>query len=85
MRFSTESVRSRPLLVKFASVWDRRLLLSSKYKLKDFTEANLFVREDRPPNERKVSARRKVSMQGVGYSGEAISTGARTDLIENNY
>ena len=79
-RFSTESVRSRPLLVKFASVWDRRLLLSSKYKLKDFTEANLFVREDRPPNERKVSARRKVSMQGVGYSGEAISTGARTDL-----
>ena len=29
-RFSTESVRSRPLLVKFASVWDHRLLLSSK-------------------------------------------------------
>ena len=24
-----ESVRSRPLLVKFASVWDRKLLLSS--------------------------------------------------------
>ena len=82
-RFSTESVRSRPLLVKFASVWDRRSLLSSKYKLKDFTEANLFVREDRPPNERKVSARRKVAMQGVGDSGEAISTGARTDLIDN--
>ena len=52
-RFSTESVRSRPFLVKFASVWDHRLLLSSKYKLKGFSEANLFVREERSPNERK--------------------------------
>ena len=45
-RSSTESVRSRPLFVKFASVWDRKLLLSSKYKIKDFSEVNLFVRED---------------------------------------
>lgn len=64
-RFSTNSVRSQPLLVKFASVWDCKLLLSSKYKLKDFSEANLFVREDKPPNERKVSARQQVSKQGV--------------------
>ena len=47
-RFSTESVRSQPFLVKFASVWDRRLLLSSKYNFEGFSEANLFVREDRP-------------------------------------
>ena len=46
-RFSPESVRSLPLLVKFASVWDCRLLLSSKYKLTGFSETNLFVREDR--------------------------------------
>ena len=81
-RFSTESVRSRPLLVKFASVWDRKLLLSSKYKIKDFSEANLFVREDRPPNECKVSARRQVTKQGVSDLG-AVSTGARIDLIDN--
>lgn len=64
-KFSTKSVRSQPLLVKFASVWDCKLLLNSKYKLKDFSEANLFVREDKPPNEHKVSARRQVSKQSV--------------------
>ena len=89
-RFSTESVRSRPLLVKFASVWDRRLLLSSKYKLKDFSEANLFVREDRPPNERKGSARQQASQQGVSATTKSLahqggdpSSGARIDLVDN--
>ena len=81
-RFSTESVRSRLLLVNFTSVCDRRLLLSSKYKLKGFSEANLFLREDRPPNESKVSAQQQVSKQGVSASG-AVSTGAGIDLIDN--
>ena len=52
-----------------------------KYKIKDFSEANLFVREDKRPNERKVSARWQVSKQGVSDSG-AVSTGARIDLID---
>ena len=38
------------------------------------------MREDRPPNDRKVSARRQVSKQGVSDSG-AVSKGARIDLI----
>ena len=62
-KFSSESVRSQPLLVRLASVWDRRLLLSSKYKLKGFSEAKLFVREDRPPNERKTSTKQPASQQ----------------------
>ena len=56
-RFSAEASKSRPLLIRLASVWDRRLLLGSKYKLKGFTEAKLFVREDKPPAERKTSVR----------------------------
>ena len=51
-RFSAEASKSRPLLIRLASVWDHRLLLGSKYKLKGFTEAKLFVREDKPPAER---------------------------------
>ena len=89
-RFSSESVRSRPLLMKFASVWDRRLLLSSKYKLKDFSEANLFVRKDRPPNERKVSAQQQASQQGISATTKSLawqggdpSSGARIDLVDN--
>ena len=89
-RFSTESVRNRPLFMKFASVWDRRLLLSSKYKLKGFSEANLFVREDRPPNERKVSAQQQASQQGISATTEFLarqggdpSSGARVVLVNN--
>ena len=38
--------KSRPLIVKLASVWDRRLLLNTKYKLKHFKGVRLFVCED---------------------------------------
>ena len=38
------------------------------------------MKEDRPPNDRKVSARRQVSKQGDSDSG-VVSTGARIDLI----
>ena len=62
-RFSSDLIRSRPLLVRLASVWDRRLLLSCKYKLKGFSEAKLFVREDRPPNARKTFTKQPVSQQ----------------------
>ena len=76
--------------MNFASVWDRRLHLSSKYKLKGFSEANLFVRKDRPPNQCKVSARQQASMQGVSATtkslarqGGDLSSGARIDLVDN--
>lgn len=46
------STRPRPLLIKCASAWDRRLLLASRRKLKDFTKYKLFLREDLPPDER---------------------------------
>ena len=42
-RFSAEASNSHPLLIRLASVWDRRLLLGFKYKLKGFSEAKLFV------------------------------------------
>lgn len=39
-----------PLLVKLDSVWDRRLLLASKSKLKQFRVDRLFLCEDLPPD-----------------------------------
>ena len=45
------STRPRPLLIKCASAWDRRLLLASCRKLKDFTKYKLFLQEDLPPDE----------------------------------
>ena len=96
-KFSSESIRSRSLLIRLASVWDRRLLLSSKYKLKGFSEAKLFVREDRPPNECKTSTKRpasqqvsqsnmataKSSAQGRDSSSGSSSTGTSSDFGDN--
>jgi len=52
-RYSQGQKRNRPLLVKLVSVWDRRLLLSSKFRLKGFADAQVFVREDLAPEDRK--------------------------------
>ncbi len=51
-RYNKHHEKSRPLLVKLASVWDRRLLLSSKYKLKSFSEAIVYVHEYQAPAKR---------------------------------
>ena len=45
------NTRPRPLLIKCANAWDRRLLLASRRKLKDFTKYKLFLHEDLPPDE----------------------------------
>ena len=43
------SPRPRPLVICLESIWDRRLILASRFKLKSFTDYKLFLREDRPP------------------------------------
>ena len=45
--------RPRPLLLKLASAWDRRLVLSNKYKLKQYDVQGIFIREDLTPEERQ--------------------------------
>ena len=50
----------RPVLVKFLTVWDRRLILLSKRKLKDFRLSRIFVRPDLSPEERR--DRRQISI-----------------------
>ena len=50
---SCEDRRPRPLLVKLDSEWDRRILLSSRYKLKGYEAAKVFLREDLPLDIRK--------------------------------
>ena len=43
----------RPVLLKFMSTWDRRLVLSAVSKLKEFKMLRLYIREDLSPEERK--------------------------------
>ena len=56
---SGEDRRPRPLLVKVSSEWDRRILLSSRYKLKDYVAARVFLREDLPLDIRKDRAKQR--------------------------
>ena len=51
----------RPVLVKFLTVWDRRLILLSKRKLKDFRLSRIFVRPDLSPEERRDRRQRSIA------------------------
>ena len=44
-----DRVCPHPVIVRFASAWDRRLILPSRLKLKNYTEHRLFLCKDRPP------------------------------------
>ena len=44
--FASMDVRPHPLLVKVNSVWDRRLLLSAKSKLREYDIEKVFLHED---------------------------------------
>ena len=57
-------VKSRPLLVKLVSAWDRRLLLSTKFKLRGFTDAWIFLREDLAPEDRRTNNVKSKAVSG---------------------
>ena len=59
--------RSRPTLVKLCSVWDKRLLLASKSKLKNFRLQSIFVCQDMSKEEcLAVTARRRLVAPPLG-------------------
>ena len=46
----SQSSHPRPLLVKFSSIWDRKLLLIRRRNLKDYRIGHLFLRKAVPPD-----------------------------------
>ena len=63
-RSESTSARPRPLLIKLDNYWNRRLLLSSSRKLKEYTVSKLFLREDLPPEAR--------TLRSTGHSRKAL-------------
>ncbi len=43
----------RPVILKLASAWDRRIVLSTVRKLKDYAVKRIFIREDLSPEVRQ--------------------------------
>ena len=53
-RSKDSQLKLRPLLIKLASVWDRRMIMSNVRKLKDYEVSKLYIREDLSPQSRKM-------------------------------
>ena len=49
---SEAPTRPRPVLLKVSSAWDRRLILSTVRKLRDYTLKRIYIREDLSSDER---------------------------------
>jgi hypothetical protein len=62
-RFSPN--KSRPVLVKLRTVWDKRLILSKRSKLKNFSQRGIFVESDEP-----VAARRSQTIDRLKRKAE---------------
>lgn len=67
----------RPILVKLSSAWDRRLILGSCKKLKDYTE-RVFVRPDEP-----IETRRKNTLSALKYKAQQANklTAVNDDVL----
>ena len=62
--------RCRPTLVKFGTVWDKRLLLAAKTKLKSFRQRGIFVRQDMSKDERLAAIARRTNARSQHSSAE---------------
>ena len=80
---SSDSVPPCPLLVKLCNVWDKRLVLASKSKLRGYTVPKVFLREDLPLEVRKARAlqweRRKALLPRSNSNSSLSSTSSHAD------
>jgi hypothetical protein len=64
--------RSRPVLVKLNSAWDRRLVLSGCWKLKDYNSGRVFIRPDEPLDIRRQQTMTRLK-QKAEREGKTVS------------
>ena len=60
-----DSNKTRPILVKLRTVWDKRILLSKCRKLKDYTHRGIYIAPDEP-----LDIRRKQTFDRLKYRAE---------------
>ena len=51
-------------IISIYSAWDRRLLLNTKFKLRGFTDARIFLCEDLAPEDRRTSNVKSKAVSG---------------------
>jgi hypothetical protein len=60
-----DSNKKRPVLVKLKAFWDKRLIMSNCYKLKQFSQRGIFIASDEP-----LEVRRKQTLDRTKYRAE---------------
>ena len=71
LSMSDQSFCPRPLIIKLTSVWNWRLILANKYRLKEYKVKGIFIREDLSLEER---AKRKLQHQSASSTGTTLSS-----------
>ena len=57
--------KPRPILLKVRTVWDKRLILSTCSRLKQYSQRGVFVAADEPPEVRRRETYRKLKYRAV--------------------
>ena len=80
--------RPRPVLLKLSTAWDRRVVLFSKRKLKDFRIQHLFLREDLPPDHKvrqwKLRSSALQTQSASGGHGSTISDPSSSTIAHSS-
>ena len=74
--------RVRPVLVKLRSIWDRRLLLSSRRKLKDYTTARVYINADESLEVRRQQTFDRLKRKAE-YDGKNVQINGDVLLVDN--
>lgn len=77
-RYIQNSNRDRPVLVKLASTWVKRLILSKRSNLRNYSQSGIFIAPDEP-----LDVRRKQTMQRLKFRAERsnLSTSIINDTL----
>jgi len=73
-----DASKTKPIIVKLRSVWDRRIIVSNSYKLKNFA-SRIFISPDEPLEERRkrtfdrIKYRAERAGKGVVVNGDILS------------
>ena len=70
--------------MKLCSEWDKRLILSSKFKLKEYSVSKVFLREDLPLEVRQARAKQRQEQykQQHPYTVDSDSSEIGTTLLD---
>jgi hypothetical protein len=75
--------RTRPILIKLRSVWDKRLLLSSRRKLKDYSVPHIYIQPDEPLETRRQQIFDQLKRKAES-NGKTVTAQDGTLIIDGN-